>query len=64
MTPTLHKNQVHCMVADLAFLKPDFEILAFLEHLWLFLEIKKSQAKSGFFWLFSVGKAWLWKNIV
>jgi len=37
------------MVADLAFLKPDFEILAFFEHLWLFLEIKKSQAKSGFF---------------
>ena len=27
-------------VANLAFLKPDFEILAFSEQLWLFLEIK------------------------
>jgi len=42
-------------------LKPDFEILAFFERLWLFMEIKKSQTKSDFF---SVGKAWLWKNIV
>ena len=39
-------------VANLAFLKPYFEILAFFEHLWLFLEIKKSQTKSDFFWLF------------
>jgi len=36
-------------VANLAFLKPEFQNL----------EIKKSQRKSGFFWLFSVGKAWL-----
>jgi len=36
-------------VANLAFLKPGFEILAFFENLWLFLEIKKSQSKSGFF---------------
>ena len=36
----------------------------FFEHLWPFLEIKKSQTKCGFFWLFSVRKAWLWKNIV
>ena len=36
-------------VATLAFLKPDFEILAFFEHLWIFLEIKKSLTKSGFF---------------
>jgi len=36
-------------VADLAFLKPDFKILAFFERLWLFLEIKKSQTKSVFF---------------
>ena len=33
------------------FFKPDFEILAFFEHLWL----------SGFF---SVGKTWLCQNIV
>jgi len=45
-------------VANLAFLKPDFEILAFFEHLWLFLEIKKSKI-----WLFSVRKAWLWKTL-
>jgi len=34
----------------LAFLKPDFEILAFFEHLWLFLEIKKK--KPDKIWLF------------
>ena len=38
-----------CRVANLAFLKPDLEILAFFERLWLFLEIKQSQTKSGFF---------------
>jgi len=31
-----------------SFLKPDFEILAFFEHLWLFLEIKKSQKNLDF----------------
>jgi len=36
-------------VAHLAFLKSDTEILAFFEHLWLFLEAKKSQILSGFF---------------
>jgi len=30
-------------------LKPDVEILAFFERLWLFMEIQKSQKKSGFF---------------
>jgi len=45
-------------------LKQNFEILAFFERLWLFMKIKKSQTKSGFFLAFSVGKAWLWKNIV
>jgi len=34
----------------LAFLKPDFEILAFLTHLACY-ENKKSQTKSGFFQL-------------
>jgi len=34
-------------VANLDFLKPDFEILAFCEHFF-----KKSQTKSGFFWPF------------
>ena len=36
-------------VTDLAFLKPDFEILAFLE-------IKKKQTKSGFIWPFLQSK--------
>jgi len=36
-------------VANLAFLKPDFEFLAFFERLWLFMEIKNSQTKSVFF---------------
>ena len=44
-------------VANSAFLKADFEILAFLK-------IKKSETKSGFFWIFSVGKAWLRQSIV
>jgi len=43
------------------FFEPDFEILAFFEGLWLFSEIKNSQTESIFF---SVGEAWLWKNIV
>jgi len=30
-------------------LKQNFEILAFFERLWLFMKIKKSQTKSGFF---------------
>jgi len=33
----------------LFFLKPDVEILAFFERLWLFMEIQKSQKKSGLF---------------
>jgi len=37
-------------VANLAFLKPDFEILAICEYFWLFFRNKKSQTKSGFFW--------------
>jgi len=51
-------------VANLAFLKPDFEILAFFEHLWLFLEMKKARQNLAFSGFFSVGKAWLWENIV
>jgi len=49
-------------VANLVFLKPDFEILAFFNA--LFCENQRKQTKSGFFWLFSVGKAWLWQSIV
>jgi len=45
-------SELRTRVANLAFLKPDFEILALFDHLWLFLEVKKSQTKSGFFWLF------------
>ena len=45
------RSQFFCRrIGNAAFLKPDFEILAFFEHLWLFLEIKMSE-KSGFFWL-------------
>jgi len=51
-------------VANLAFLKPDFEILAICEYFWLFLEIKKARQNLAFSGLFSVGKAWLWKNVV
>jgi len=28
-------------VANLTFLKPDFKVLAFFEHLWLFWKLKK-----------------------
>jgi len=31
----------------LAFLTPDFEILAFFEHLWLFLEIKSKKTRQN-----------------
>jgi len=48
-------------VANLAFFKPDFEILAFFERLRLFLGNQKSQTKSFFF---SIWKAWIWQNIV
>jgi len=37
----------------LAFLKPDFDILAFLTHMALFENQKKTEKN----WLFSVGKA-------
>jgi len=46
-------------VANLAFLKPDFEILSLA-----FYRSQKKRVKSVFFWLISVGKAWFWKNIV
>ena len=35
-------------VTNVAFLKPDFKILAFFEHLWLFLEIKKARQNLAF----------------
>jgi len=44
-TPDIH----FCRVANLAFLKPDFEILAFFERLWLFLGNKKKPDK---IWIF------------
>jgi len=60
----LTQSLVTCRVANLAFLKPDFEIQAFFDALGFF-ENKKYQSKSGFFFLiFLVGKAWLWQNIV
>jgi len=37
------------VAANLAYSKPEFESLASFEHLCFFLEIKKSQAKVGFF---------------
>ena len=48
-------------VANLTFLKPDFKILTFFEHLWLFWKLKKKQKNK--IWLFSVRKAWLWKTL-
>jgi len=39
-------------VANLAFLNPDFQFLAFFERLCFFLEIKKTQTKSVFFLAF------------
>jgi len=53
-------EKVLIRVANSPFLKLDFEILAFFEHLWLFLEIKKARQTlvfSGFF------QSWLWKSI-
>jgi len=43
-----HSQFLCSRIANLAILKPDLEILAIFEHLWLFLEIKKCQTKSGF----------------
>ena len=34
--------------AILSFLTPDFDILAFFEHVWLFLEIKKARQNLAF----------------
>jgi len=51
-------------VANVAFLKPDLKILACFEHLWLFWKLKKARQNLAFSGFFSVGKAWLWKNIV
>jgi len=44
----IYSKRVHSRVPNLTFLKPDFEILAFLTPL-AFLGNKKSQTKSGFF---------------
>jgi len=40
----------------LAFLKPDFEILAFFEHLWLFLQIKKARQNLAFSGIFQAAR--------
>ena len=45
-------------VANLAFLKQDFEIQAFFEHIW------SEKANLAFSVFTSVGMAWLWQNIV
>jgi len=45
-------------------LKPDYDILAIFDHIWLFLEIKTARQNLLFSGFFSVGKAWIWKNIV
>jgi len=49
-------------VANLAVLKPDFEILTFFNALGLFW--KQKTKKTDKIWLFSGGKVWLWQNIV
>jgi len=46
----LMQSLVACRVANLAFLKPNFENQAFLRA-WLFFENQKYQSKSGFFFL-------------
>jgi len=38
-----HSQFLRNSVANLPFLKPDFEVLAFFEHLCLFLEIQKAR---------------------
>jgi hypothetical protein len=49
-----HSGNTAGMVASLAFLKPDFENLAFFEVVWLFLFLEKKPDRfwlfSGFFW--------------
>ena len=59
-------NEMHLhiqyRVANLAFLKPDFEILTFFNALGLFW--KQKTKKTDKIWLFSGGKVWLWQNIV
>jgi len=47
----------------LAFLKPDFEIQAFFNSFGFFGN-KKARQNLAFSGPFSVGKAWLWQNIV
>jgi len=49
---TFRNMPMQTRVANLAFFKPDFEILAFLNTFGFFGKLKKIQTKSGFFWLF------------
>jgi len=51
-------------IASLAFLKLDLEILAFFNAFGFFWKSKKARQNQAFSGFFSVGKAWLWKNIV
>jgi len=47
---TSTRQTQHSRLASLTLLKADFEILAFFEHLWLFLKMKKT--KNRFFSVF------------
>jgi len=51
-------------IANLAFLKPDFEILAFFNSLGVFDFQKQPDKIWLFLAFFSVGKAWLWLHVV
>ena len=45
---------VSLMVANLAFLKTDFESLAFFKRVWLFFKQQKRPEKSGFLEMFGL----------
>ena len=55
---------VWARVANLAFLKPDFEILFFLNTFGFFRKSEKDRQNLAFSGFFLVGKPWLCKNNV
>jgi len=54
----MYSSQQGCQIG---IFEPKFWNSGFFEHLWLFW---KKNKKTDKIWLFSVGKAWLWKNNV
>jgi len=49
------QSLVACRVANLAFLKPNFEIQAFFDALGFFLKIKNTSQNLGFFFFLFLG---------